>query len=541
MRFTPTLLLALALAACVDQPGLFDAETPGTVTAASPLLRLGTDTLALREGDRLAFPVDARGETGLQGEILLVDSARAVLWRSGATGLVRDSVSVAFAGLPPAVARGRRVFVTGALIDGRGRRVYATLDTTAAASLSGAALQPTIVYEGRLLPVDGRVVSLAAARDLGRVYYADQVGGRIGSVDLERLAALGSFPVGAQPEALAYLRGRLGVLSDNGVEVAAFDVAGGDRLLSKSILPPLLAYILVPTGTPDSLGNRGFDRYRYAVRPYARNLTLACAGADTGCPEVAAFGSSEMIDPQRGSQGVGLREISFAGRGAHPFLAMPVFNLATIAQDSFPAQISVVDVTTPRGNDTLVFNGSDLGRCATLSSGGTAVAASPRPNGSVYVGIDRAGDCKFDVRMLRIDNPDGVRSAVSPLAFRNQLGENRIDEVRAIDVSDDGARVLVLDRDRVHVLDDALRLRASLPLPGVQAAGWLREDGASRFAVVTDDAVEVYGAADLVRQGRIVLGRLSGLVAFARVNGETVLAVVPRDRRGVLVARIPLP
>jgi hypothetical protein len=100
----------------------------------------------------------------------------------------------------------------------------------------------------------------------------------------------------------------------------------------------------------------------------------------------------------------------------------------------------------------------------------------------------------------------------------------------------------VLDRERIHVLDDALRLRETLAVPGVQAIAWLREEGAvSRFAVVTEDAVEIYGARDMVRQGRIVLGKLSGLAAFARVNGETVVVVVPRDAKGVLVARIPLP
>jgi len=128
------------------------------------------------------------------------------------------------------------------------------------------------------------------------------------------------------------------------------------------------------------------------------------------------------------------------------------------------------------------------------------------------------------------------------LAFRNLLGENRISETRALDVSEDGSRVLVLDRDRIHILDDALRLRQTLAVPAAQAAAWLREEGAvSRFAVVTEDAVEIYGSRDMVRQVKIVLGKLSGQAAFARVNGETVVVVVPRDGKGVLVARIPLP
>ncbi|HEX8209993.1 MAG TPA: hypothetical protein VF584_07385 [Longimicrobium sp.] len=541
--------LALALAACVDQPGLFDPDTETPVSADAPILRLGTDTLALREGDRLSFPVNARGGKGVQAEIFLVDSARNVLWRSGTGPAVRDSASVSFTGLPADVARGRRVFLTGALVDDQGKRVYATRDTVPAASLALAALQPTIVYEGHLLTVEGRVVALAAARDLGRVYFADQVKGTIGVVDLATLALRPAFPVGAHPEALAYMRGRLGVLSDAGVEVAAFDVAAGNRLLSKTIIPPLLARMRVPTDQLDESGKPSFQNFRYQVRPYARNLALVCAGSSPDCPEVAAFGSSEMVDPGGGSQGVGLREIGFAGRTAFPFLAPPQFNPETVANDSIPAELTTLDASVPTGRDSIVYQAGSVGRCNVLNAGGTAIAGSPYPNGSVYVGLDpKVSDCKLDVPLIRLDRPDGPTAqgtqppVVSLLAFRNLLGENRITETRALDVSEDGARVLVLDRDRIHVLDDALRLRETLAVPGVQAIAWLREEGAvSRFAVVTEDAVEIYGARDMVRQGRIVLGKLSGLAAFARVNGETVVVVVPRDAKGVLVARIPLP
>jgi hypothetical protein len=540
--------LALALAACVDQPGLFDPATETPVSADAPVLRLGADTLALREGDRLSFPVNARGGKSVQAEIFLVDSARNAIWRSGTAPAVRDSASVAFTGLPADVARGRRVFLTGALIGENGRRVYATRDTVPAASLALAALQPVIVYEGHLLRVEGKVVALAAARDLGRVYFADQVKGTIGVVDLATLTLRPAFPVGAHPEALAYMRGRLGVLSDAGVEVAAYDVAAGNRLLSKTLIPPLLANMRAPTGQLDANGNPQYLSFRYQVRPYARNLALVCAGSD--CAEVAAFGSSEMQDAGAGSQGMGLREITFAGRTGYPFLAAPQFDLATAAADSFPAELTTLDASVLTGRDSIVYQGRGVGRCSVLNSGGTAIAGSPHPNGSLYVGLDpRVSECKLGVPLIRLDRPDGPgatpgaqSSQVSVLAFRNLLGENRISETRALDVSEDGSRVLVLDRDRIHILDDALRLRQTLAVPAAQAAAWLREEGAvSRFAVVTEDAVEIYGSRDMVRQVKIVLGKLSGQAAFARVNGETVVVVVPRDGKGVLVARIPLP
>lgn len=532
-------LLALALGACVDRPDLVG-PGPTIVSPSAPLLRLGSDTLALREGDRLALAVDTRGASGVRAEILLVDSARAILWRSGAAA-VRDSAIVTFTGLPPDVARGRRVFLTGSLTGADARRVYATRDTAAAASLARAALQPVLVYEGRLLAAEGRVVALAAARDLGRVYFADAEKGAIGVVELATLSYGGSFAVGAHPEALAYARGRLAVLSDNGVEVAAFDVASGNRLLSKTLLPPLLARMRVPSGKPDEKGEQQLDSFLYQVRPYARNIALVCVGSATACPELAAFGSSELLDPAKGSQGTGLREFSFAGRGSS-FLVAPRFNLATIARDSFPAALTLLDASTPAGEDSVVYTAEAVGRCNLLNSGGPAIAGSPYPNGAVYVGLDASSpDCPLGVPLLRVDNPDGPTSSISALAFRNLLGENRIRETRALDVSEDGTRVLVLDRDRVHLLDDALRLRASLELPGAQAVAWLREEGAaSRFAVVTRDAVEIYGT-NLVRQGRIVLGPLSGLAAFARVGGAPVVVVAPRDAKGLLVARIPLP
>jgi hypothetical protein len=296
------------------------------------------------------------------------------------------------------------------------------------------------------------------------------------------------------------------------------------------------------TGQVDASGNPQFLHFRYHVRPYARNLALVCAGPGSDCPEVAAFGSSEMQDAA-GSQGVGLREVTFAGRTGFPFLAAPSFDIATVAKDSFPAELTTLDASVPTGRDSIVYQGAGVGRCNLLNAGGTAIAGSPHPNGSIYVGLDpRVSDCKLDVPLIRLDRPDAPGTHFSLLAFRNLLGENRITETRALDVSEDGSRVLVLDRDRIHIVDDALRLRETLAVPGVQAIAWLREEGpVSRFAVVTEDAVEIYGSRDMVRQGKIVLGRLSGLAAFARVNGETVVVVVPRDAKGVLVARIPLP
>jgi hypothetical protein len=333
------------------------------------------------------------------------------------------------------------------------------------------------------------------------------------------------------------------------VEVAAFDVAAGNRLLSKTLIPPLLAEMKAPTSQLDANGNPQYLHFRYRLRPYARNLALVCAGAGSDCEEVAAFGSSEMQDASAGSQGVGLREIPFGGRTGYPFLAAPRFDVATVATDSLPAELTTLDASVPTGRDSIVYQAGGVGRCSVLNSGGTAIAGSPYPNGSIYVGLDpRVSDCKLGVPLIRLDRPDGPGatpgaqpSQVSVLAFRNLLGENRITETRALDVSEGGSRVLVLDRDRIHILDDALRLRETLAVPGVQAAAWLREEGAvSRFAVVTEDAVEIYGSRDMVRQGKLVLGKLSGLAAFARVNGETVVVVVPRDGRGVLAARIPL-
>jgi hypothetical protein len=526
------LVPALALAACVDTPVLF---APGA-ERTMPILALGTDTLALREGDRITVRVDPRGPDSVRAEILLVDSARTILWRSGGSPPLRDSATFAFTGLP---AGARRAFLTGSLVDAAGHRVYATSDSSPEPSLARAALQPVIVYEGNLLPVDGRVVALAAAYDLGRVYFAD--GKRVGVVDLATMTAGAGFAAVAQPEALAYTHGRLGVLSGGGVEVAAFDVAAGGRLLSRSALPPLVARMAVPSRQTDASGQPTTQTYRYQVRPYARNLALVCAGSDPACTEVAAFGSSDMVDPATGSSGTGLREIGFAGRPAFPFLVAPAHDLATVVRDSTPAALTLLDASVPTGRDSVVHVADGVGRCAMLTAGGAAIAGSPLPGGPLYVGLDaRGSECDPNVPLIRLDRPDGPVAAASVLAYRNLLGENRIEETRALDVSEDGTRVLVLDRDRVHLLDGALRLRGSLAVPGAQAVAWLREAGApSRFAVVTADAVEVYGATDLVRHGRISPGPLSGLVAFGRAGGAHVLVVVPRDARGVLRARIP--
>jgi hypothetical protein len=527
--------LLLALAACVEAPELFAPEGG----LPPPVLALGTDTLTVREGDRLALRIKAH--EAVRAEILLVDSTRAVLWRSGTSERLRDSASFVFAGLPVEVARARRVFLTGSLVDGAGRRVFATTDTAPAPSLARAALRPVVVYEGKLLPVDGRVVALAAARDLGRVYFADQARGRVGTVELATLTLGTGFAAGAQPEALAYTHGRLGVLSNGGVELAAFDVAAGGRLLSSTVLPPLVARVAVPSRQTDASGRPVVQTYRYQVRPYARNLALVCTGGAPGCAEVAAFGSSDMVDPVSGSGGTGLRQIGFAGRAAIPLLVAPVHDLATTVRDSTAASLVLLDAALPTGRDSVVHTAEGVGRCGLLTAGGAAVAASPLPGGPVYVGLDpRGSECDPEVPLIRLDRAVGPLAAVSVLAYRNLLGENRIQETRALDVSEDGSRLLVLDRDRVHLLDDVLRLRASLAVPGARAAAWLRDAGpASRFAVVVGDAVEVYGAADLVLQGRTVLGPLSGQIAFVRAGGANVVVAVPRDARGVLVARIP--
>lgn len=508
----------LVAAGCADQPALF----PGTPEPA-PRVVLPAGDLAVYEQDTVTL--DVRGDGAARAQLLVLDSAGAVLWRSEEAPVRGAAAAVPVSGVGIGVPRGAVLRVTGALVTRDGERYYASDDTAAVRTLSAAATRAMRIFAGRRVRAwsgSNAPADLVAAPELGLAFYANTPQGLIGTLELSGNGGLREpVAAGAAPAKLAYSRGVLAALSADGGEVS-FLRAGPEGLSPerRTLLP--------------ALEIEADTSFLAAARPAGRTLALACA---PGCDAPVAVIPSALV-VLKGTAGAapGVVRIVPADSTAPSRLVLPGHESA-VRGDSAVA-LAVFTPMAPDGSRRLLQSRAGASRCLSASLPDVVALA---PDGRLYAGSAATPPpCGPGTRIVRLDSALSGAPAVSALAVRNTLAEARLGAVGDLQLSDDGTRLLVRGDSAVLVTDADLRVLGTLPVTGATAVAWLRGAGApARIAVADSTGVAVYDAARLTRLVHIPVGRTARPLVFVHRAEEDVLAAPIAG--GFVVARVPAP
>jgi hypothetical protein len=524
-RAAGVLAAVLVLATgCVDRPRLFEPVDPPAINMALP-----QGEIQVHERDSVRVAVTGQG-TSLRAQLLLLDSAGSVLWRSALVPVTGGTADVPVEEVPATVERGRTVFMTGVVADGDGARYYASDDTVAAPRLSDAARRAARIWAGqRVRTADGTTPSdLTVDADRGRAYFPIPSSSAVGVLDLTGAGAiLGSLDTGFRPGRVAYRAGVLAVLGESGGELALLRI--GQEPHRESTLLPALELELDTT-------------FLGAVRPTARGLAVGCR--DGACTDPLALVPSalQVIEGSVGEPAAAsvlrLVTVGDVDQPGIPALVLPGF--ASVIRGDTSAAARVYTPRTPDGNRAEVLRRDDASVCLATSIGGGVLAAGAP--GVAYVVSPSAGApvCGPGTGIIRLDGVGTSGVSVSALAIRNTMADDRIAGVTDLQVDDSGVAVIARAADAVLVLDSYLRVRGSVPAPDARAVAWLRgaTGTAERFAVADAEGVTIYDAQRLTVVHRLPLGPTQGpLVFLARANGERVVAAPTAG--GFVVASVP--
>lgn len=522
-------LLVLCVAACVDQGELFGPEPIGP---DAPRVRLTESSYVLYEGDLVSVRLQGwDAAVGGAVEVMVLGTDRQVLWRSPGVPATDTLIQIPVQDVPPALFEVDDLLLTAAL-ELREGRVYASDDTIAVFTRDSAAVRSVKFYPGEVVALSaGSPQSFALDPASGRLYFAAGDRAQIGVISLAEARELQGLDVPTGPIDLRFTAGMLGALVAEGTELAVYDAREGLEAQGRSLLPTLRLEIET-AGADDGTE---VDTLRAAVRPYGRGIGWSCR--DAACDGAVAFIASGISGTEAGEgTGVMRRVAVGAGDQVTP-LVIPRFQKGLTPGDTIESRVRLWSAAET-GADSAVFNAADRVRCGTLALGGTAFDLGP--TGILYVAT--SGGCGDGTRILRVDSAVSDNPRINALAQRNLAGEDRIGAATELRVSPDGRFVLVRTDDQVHVLDADLRLRGSVPVTGPTAIAWVEAITSSLFAVASDDGVAVYDSDRRAIVARFPLGPTrERLLVVWRHGAELIAAAAPRDRSGVVAARVPYP
>lgn len=531
--------LVVAGASCMDQGELFgpDPEPPED----APRVRLAAAAYVLYEGDEVTVRVEGLGGRAAQAEVLVLDRAREVVWRSGRVAVSDTLARVPVSGLPQRLYADTALFLSVA-VEAGDVQVYAGDDTAAVLSRDQAAMRPVRFYPGEVVALDaGRPQSFALDAATGRLYFAARDRARIGVIDLAARREIAGVDVPTGPVALRFLAGRLGALIADGTELAVFE-AGPELVPRERILLPTLVLDVQTLRVPaDSASPAQVDTLAAVVRPYAAALAWGCP--DTGCASPVAFTASRLAGADPAEATAVMRRVSIGGDVPVAPLVVPAYQPGVLPSDTIASRVRVL-AARQSGADSLVYDRADRMRCSTVTLGGAAFDVAPGRSAVLYAAVEGELACGDGTRLMRVDQAASDDPRFSALARRNLLGEDRIGAVAEVRVSPDAQMVLVRAEDRVHLFDADLRLRATLEVEGPTAVAWVEGEAAASlyFVVASADGVALYDTVRRAQVTRFPLGPTrESLLAVWRRGQELVAAAGPLDRDGVVTARVPVP
>jgi hypothetical protein len=529
-------LLALATASCMDQGDLFG---PDPEPSDGPLVRLSAASYDLHSGDRVTLRIEDLGDRSGTAELLVLDAHREVVWRSARVAVADTVVGVTITGLTEPLIAGSDLVLT-ASVEAAGVRVYASDDTAAVLTREHAAVRPVRFYPGEVVALDaGRPQSFTLDPATGRVFFAARDRARIGVLDLTGNREVAGTDVPSGPVSLRFVRGRLGALIADGTELAVFEAGAELTLRERILLPTLRLDVQTLRVAADSAAPAQVDTLDGTVRPYANAFAWGCGEA--ACLAPVAFAGSEVVGAEAGAGLSVMRRIGVGGSRIEP-VVVPGYQAGVLPTDTIPSRVRVF-ASGRGGVDSLVLDRPDRMSCPTLALGGAAFDVSRDAPAVLYVATPADDGCGDGTRLLRVDNAAADDPRLNPVARRNLLGEDRIGEVAEIRVSPDGQYVLVRASDRVHLFDAELRLRATIEMADPSAVAWMEGDARSEyFAIASPAGVALYDTSRRLQVARVPLGATrENLLVVWRSGSNVFAATGPRDRDGIVTARVPFP
>jgi hypothetical protein len=532
-------VLALAAAAGCDHREPLLGPGGEDVPADAPVAVLPADSaVTVREGARVRVGLahGAAPERSVRVGLLLLDSARVVLWRS--PGVVSDSgaATVPVKGIGAQLLGRGPLFLTAWAEGPDRRRVYAGRDGRAAGALRDASLLRAHVRAGRVAEVGSAVRALAADPRRGKLYFTRAGSGEVGVLELGSLAA--AMPVARDAGEVGdlALAGRfLAYLGDAGSRVVFVPLEGGGEVRSV-VLGPLdtRATRLHPASGSGADTVPREEVVSERVRPYGTALRLFCADGEERCEAPTALVPSRT----QGNGGV-LRTVAYAG-AAGPLVA-PAFLRLLGGPDTVAATLVVRGPRRPDGEPELLASRSPVAGCVALHLG--VEGFSVTPGGRLFAASGPA--CGPAGRLVRVDGAGGPAPTIARLASEVAAAEDRIGTPRQVAVSGDGTRVLVRDDRGVWLLDEDARALGFRPLAGASGVAWMEGTGPGqplRFVVAGGGRLGVYEADRFGTVAELETGPLADapLAAAALPGGERVAVVVPAEAPAAVVV-VPLP
>lgn len=522
MRARNGLILALGLlGACDYRADLTGLEEP--IPANAPVLSLSGDSVVIREGASIVGQLKQAGRVRIAA--LLLDEQKTVVWQSAVVETSGGQVEIPVTSLPASLVGRRLMMTVGIDFDG-GRRVYASKDDKPAGTVAEAATLPAPVRAGRFVALGSAVTALAADAPEQRVFATRAGSGDVLAIDLDR-GALGAPVVREDAEIVSMARvGRtLAYLTDAGSRVVFHSLSGAAG--HSSILGPQTVLIERTFPPAEEGKDPKVDSIVETVRPYGTSIHLACEDAASVCARPVA------LVPSATDAGAVLRVVR-PGEVTGPLLT-PGWTFMGGGPDTIPATFSVFG---PRRSDgayvSLDRRAGVMGCVATRMGGwGASVTAAGR------LFSVSTGQCGSGSRVVRVDGAAGSQARLAKLASHTVAAEDRLQAIKEIRASHDGARVLLRDQSRIWLADQDLRVIGSIDAKMTTAVAWM--DGAPgeplRFVIARGGALEIYEADRFTHLATVATGPLADApVVFAQLaSGKRMAAVVPADRPDAVV------
>ncbi len=532
-------VLALAaVSGCDHREPLLGPGGEGVPGDAPVAVLPGDSAVTVREGARVRVGLRDNAVQGrsVRVGLLLLDSARVVLWRSAAVVSDSGAAMVPVDGVGAQLQGRGPLFLTATAEGPDGRRVYAGRDGKPAGTLRDASLLKAHVRAGRVVGLGGVVRALAADPRRGRLYFTRAGAGEIGVLDLGSLAAGAAVARdGAEVGDLALAGRFLAYLGDAGSRVVFVPLEGGGEARSVVLGPLDVRATRVYPASGE--GADTVPREEVAsdrVRPYGTALRLFCADGEAKCEAPVAVVPSRT----QGNGGV-LRTVGYADVPG-PLVA-PEFLRLPGGADTVAATLVVRGPRRPDGEPELLASRPSVAGCVALHLG--VEGFSVTPGGRLFAASGPA--CGPAGRLVRVDGAGGYAPAIGRLASETVAAEDRIGTPRQVAVSQDGTRLLVRDDRGVWLLDEDARVLGFRPFAGASSVAWVEGTGRGqplRFVVADGGRVGVYEADRFGVVAEVVTGPLADLpvAAVALPNGERVAVVVPAEAPAAVVV-VPLP